>query len=334
VELHGAMFQSRHLVDEETKIGEARRQAARFAQTHGLDTAAAGRVAIAATELATNLLRHGGGGELLIQPLVRAGVTLIELIAIDRGKGMSDIERCLRDGYSTAGSSGTGLGAVRRLAAEFDIHSVAGEGTVVVARIGAEARCAQGNQIRIGAINVPIAGESECGDTWRVAIEGGTIAMMVADGLGHGTLAAQAAQCVAAAFESSPFDGPSELLVRAHRAAAGSRGAAAACARLGANGEVLYAGVGNISGFLVSAERVQGMVSHGGTLGLMAARMQQFDYRRAPKSLIIMHSDGLSARWDLKSRPGVMQRDPAIIAAILYRDHSRGRDDATVVVVG
>jgi anti-sigma regulatory factor (Ser/Thr protein kinase) len=334
MELHGAKLQSRYQVDEETRIGEARREASQLAQAHGLDCAAAGRVAIAASELATNLLRHGGGGELLIRPLWRQGAPLIELLSIDRGKGMSNIERCLSDGYSTAGSSGTGLGAVRRLAAEFDIHSIAGEGTVVLARIGAEPVSRQDNEIRIGAISVPMAGESVCGDGWRVAVEGGAIAVMVADGLGHGTLAAQAAQCVAVAFESNPFDAPNEVLARAHRAAAGSRGAAAACGRLGPDAEVLYAGVGNICGFLVSAQRAQGMVSHGGTLGLTATRMQQFEYRRAPNSLLVMHTDGISARWDLKSKPGVMQRHPAIIAAILYRDHARGRDDSTVVVVG
>jgi anti-sigma regulatory factor (Ser/Thr protein kinase) len=333
VELHGAMLQSRHLIDEETKVGEARRQASQLAQAHGLDAAAVGRVAIAATELATNLLRHGGGGELLTQPVQRGASTLIELISIDRGKGMHDVERCLSDGYSTAGSAGTGLGAVRRLAAEFDIYSVAGEGTVVLTRIGAGTQAAARSPRQFGAVSVAVAGEVECGDSWRLAVDGGDIAVMVADGLGHGTFAAQAAHSAVAAFESSPFDAPTQVLERAHRATSGSRGAAAACARIGADGGLAYAGVGNISGFLVSAERTQGMVSHGGTLGVKLSKIQQFDYRRAPHALVVMHSDGISARWDLKSKPGLMQRHPAIIAAILYRDHGRSRDDSTIVVV-
>jgi anti-sigma regulatory factor (Ser/Thr protein kinase) len=332
VELYGAILQTRHLIDEETKVGEARRQSSELARRHGLDPATVGRVALATTELATNLLRHGGGGELLVQPISRSGTNLIELIAIDRGKGMHDIERCLSDGYSTAGSSGTGLGAVRRLAAEFDIYSLAGEGTVVLARIGAESQIALRNRINFGAVSVPVEGESVCGDSWRIALDGGATAVMLADGLGHGILAADAAQTAVAAFESGPFDEPSEVLQRAHRAAAGSRGAAAACARLGMDGEVMYAGVGNISGSVVSDERARGMVSHGGTLGLRMPRLQQFDYQRKPQSLVIMHSDGISARWDLRLRPGLLQRHPAIIAAVLYRDHARGRDDATVVV--
>jgi anti-sigma regulatory factor (Ser/Thr protein kinase) len=331
------MSQSRHLIEEETQVGEARREASKLAQRHGLDPVMIGRVAIASTELASNLLRHGGGGELLIQPVRCGGSVLIELIAIDRGKGMENVEHSITDGYSTAGSAGTGLGAVRRLALEFDIYSVAGEGSVVLARIGAKPRTAAPgparSAVRFGAVSIAVAGETECGDTWRVATHEGNTAVMVVDGLGHGTFAAQAAQSAATAFEGAAFEEPSALMVRLHRATAGSRGAAAACARVGTDGQVSYAGVGNISGHLVSAERSQGMVSHGGTLGLKVSRMQQFEYRRAPNSLMIMHSDGISARWDLKSKPGLLQRHPAVIAALLYRDHGRSRDDATVVVL-
>jgi anti-sigma regulatory factor (Ser/Thr protein kinase) len=331
------MSQSRHLIEEESQVGEARRQASLLAQLHGLDPVTIGRVAIASTELASNLLRHGGGGELLIQPVRHGASVLIELIAIDRGKGMENVERSITDGYSTAGTAGTGLGAVRRLALEFDIYSVAGEGSVVLARIGGQARTSapspERSAVRFGAVSLAVAGETECGDTWRVATQEGNTAVMVADGLGHGTFAAQAAHSAATAFESAPFESPGVLLERLHRATAGSRGAAAACAQVGADGQVRYAGVGNISGHLVSAERSQGMVSHGGTLGLKVSRMQQFEYRRAPNSLVIMHSDGVSARWDLKSKPGLLQRHPAVIAALLYRDHGRSRDDATVVVL-
>jgi anti-sigma regulatory factor (Ser/Thr protein kinase) len=327
------MVQARHLIDDETKIGEARRQATHLAQCCGLNESAAGRIAIASTELATNLWRHAGGGELLLQPVPHHGAYLIELLAIDRGRGMANVERCMSDGYSTGGTAGTGLGAVRRMAVEFDIYSVAGEGTLVMARIGQDARPSAPAAARFGAISVAVAGESECGDSWRLATGGNMTSLLVVDGLGHGTFAAQAARCVTVAFENGPLDSPREVLERAHRAAAGSRGAGAACARIGAEGQVTYAGIGNIGGCLLSHEGSQGLVSHAGTLGLRVSRMHQFDYRRTPRALLIMHSDGLSARWDLKSKAGPLQRHPAIIAAMLYRDYGRGRDDATVVVL-
>jgi anti-sigma regulatory factor (Ser/Thr protein kinase) len=333
VELYGATPQIRHLIDEDSRIGEARRQATALAQQIGFDDAAVGRVAIATTELATNLIKHAKVGELLIQPVNHSGGTMVELLAIDRGPGMVSIERCLKDGYSTAGSAGTGLGALQRLTAEFDIHSVGGEGTVVLARLAADTRNTVRPGARFGAVSIPVAGEVECGDGWRLAVRGGDAAIMVVDGLGHGSLAATAARVALAAFESAPFDAPREVMERAHRASAGGRGAAAACAALASDGAVIYAGLGNIGGCLVSSERSQGMVSHGGTLGVAVRRVQQFDYRRARGALTIMHSDGVSARWDLKTRVGLLQRHPAIIAAILYRDHARERDDSTVVVV-
>jgi len=49
-------------------------------------------------------------------------------------------------------------------------------------------------------------------------------------------------------------------------------------------------------------------------------------------AMLIMHSDGIGTRWDLERYPGLPQRHPALIAAVLYRDHARGRDDAGIVV--
>jgi hypothetical protein len=113
-----------------------------------------------------------------------------------------------------------------------------------------------------------------------------------------------------------------------------SRGAVAACAQLdAAAARVGYAGIGNIYGSLVGKERSRGMVSHNGTLGMQTPRARQFAYEWPLEELVIMHSDGLSARWSLSEHPGLFSHHPAIIAAILYRESARKRDDATVVVV-
>jgi anti-sigma regulatory factor (Ser/Thr protein kinase) len=319
--------QRRHLIEEESQVGEARRDAQRLAMAYGLDATQTGRVAIAATELATNLYRHGRGGQLLLQPVKAGEREIIELIAIDKGRGMTDVDRCLGDGYSTGGTAGTGLGAVRRLSVEFDIHSVPGEGTVVMSRVGAAAGS------RFGAISIPVQGETECGDGWALAQDHYGATLMVIDGLGHGSFAAAAAECAQRTFADTPADTPRGLLERAHRALGSTRGAAAAVARVGATGNLSYAGVGNIGACLVSAEKSQGLISHNGTLGLTMPRLQQFEYSRPAESFLVMHSDGISARWDLHKNAPLRQRHPAIIAAVLYRDHARSRDDATVVVL-
>lgn len=318
--------QQRHVIDDSSKVGEARRAAQTLANFE-LNAEIAGKVTIAASELANNLLLHASGGELLIQTLGDDDSAVVELLAIDRGPGMSSIERCLSDGYSTAGTPGTGLGAVRRLATEFDIHSVPGEGTIVMARFGA------GTGARYGAVSIALEGEIDCGDAWSLMQDSRGLALFVVDGLGHGTFAAEAARAAVGAFASGPFAEPQEIMVRANGLMSKTRGGAAACARL-AGDRVSYAGVGNISATLISPGKSQGLVSHNGTLGLHKRRTQQFEYVREPGALLIMHSDGVSARWDLKNRADLLVRHPAIIAAALYRDHGRERDDATVVVVG
>jgi len=318
--------QQRYEIDDPSKVGEARRAAHTLANFE-LDAESAGRVAIAATELANNLLLHAGGGELLIQRLGDDDSATIELLAIDRGRGMTDVERCLTDGYSTAGTPGTGLGAVRRLASEFDIHSVPGEGTVVMARFG------QVINLRYGAISIPLEGEVLCGDGWDLAVNENGLALFVIDGLGHGAFAAEAAQAGIEAFRAEPFSEPQDIMNRANAAMSRTRGGAAACARI-IGDKVSYSGVGNISAALVGAGKSTGLVSHNGTLGLHKRRAQQFEYRRDPGAVFVMHSDGVSARWDLKKNVTLLGRHPAIIAASLYRDHARERDDATVVVVG
>lgn len=325
VDIRGYSAQQRFVIDDESKVGEARRAAQELANFE-FNADLAGKVAIVTAELANNLWRHAGGGELLVQCLGAEDCATIELLAIDRGPGMASVARCFEDGYSTIGTPGTGLGAIRRLARDFDIYSAPGEGTVVMARFGALP------DVRYGGISVALEGEVHCGDAWHLAHERGDVAVMVADGLGHGTFAYEAAQMALAAFKATPFGAPQEILTRAHGMMSKTRGGAVAAARL-QDGKLNYAGVGNIAGALVSPGKSQGLVSHNGTLGLGQRRMQQFEYEAPSSAFLVMHSDGVSARWDLKSRPDLMQCHPAVIAGVIYRDHGRGRDDSTVVVV-
>ena len=325
VKMQSPGTQMRYVIDDSSKVGEARRAAHTLANFE-LNADLAGKVAIACTELATNLLLHASRGELLMQTIGVDDRVAVELLAIDRGPGMSDISRCMSDGYSTAGTAGTGLGAVRRLASEFDLHSVRGEGTIVMARFGAK------SNLRFGAVSVSMPGEIECGDAWHVVTDANGTAVMVVDGLGHGTFAAEAARACVASFVGSPGDAPRDVLQRANRSMSKTRGGSAAVARF-SNGSLAYAGVGNISGHLVSHDDSQGLVSYNGTLGMNHRPAQQFEYSVSPGALLIMHSDGVSARWDLRQRPELMAAHPALIAGALYRDHGRDRDDVTVVVI-
>ncbi|MEO5819005.1 MAG: ATP-binding SpoIIE family protein phosphatase [Vicinamibacteraceae bacterium] len=317
-------------VTEISQAGEARRVAVRLAANIGFDEGTRGEVAIIATELGTNLARYGRQGVLLMQALDLPTGPALDLLSIDRGPGIADLQAALQDGYSTGGTPGNGLGAVRRLSSDFDIFSTP-DGTVVLARVRRRAP-ADPAGYDWGVISLPAPHETVCGDSWRIAQQDGGFAVMVADGLGHGPLAAEASGLAANVFAQHPFEDAAALIERAHPALKGSRGAAMAIATIGGT-KVRYAGAGNIAGVLLGGERVRGLPSQNGTVGAQIRRVQALDYDWPARGRLIMHSDGLTTRWTLDAYPGLAARHPSIVAAVLWRDCARGRDDATIVVV-
>ena len=320
-------------VDEPSRVGEVRRTAETVASREGLSEAAASRLAIIATEMAGNVLKHAGGGEVQISGVSSFGAAGVEVRAVDRGPGMADVGRCFEDGYSSAGTPGTGLGAVARLSSEFDVYSQPSKGTVLMARVLA-GEPAHDRPV-IGAVVVPLRGEAVSGDAWGIRVNGGGgLVLMLADGLGHGLLAADASGTATGAFERQSDLAPVAALEGVHRALRGTRGAAVAVAYINPQQRtVRYAGLGNIAGAIVGGSRTQFMVSHNGTAGHEAYRLQEFQYDLPDDALVILHTDGLTANWNFRSYPGLAARHPAVIAGVLYRDAGRRRDDAGIVVV-
>ena len=322
-------------VREASQVGDARRRIARWTEVLGFDEGCAGKVALVVTEAAGNLTKHTSeGGELLVRALSRGGVAGIEVLALDRGPGIGDVPRALSDGYSTAGSPGTGLGALSRLADEFAIHSQRDTGTAILARVWAARPPAQHpGSLEVGVTSVPKPGEDVCGDGWAVASSGGRTVVTVVDGLGHGPDAAEAARAALRVFHAECAARPGEIVDRMHDPLRSTRGAAVAVAEIDVPGAaVRYAGVGNIAGVIVTDRESRSLVSHAGTVGHQMRRVQEFTYPWRPQSLLVMHSDGVSQRWDLERYTGLTLRDPSLVAGVLYRDFSRGRDDATVLV--
>ena len=326
-------------VSEQSQVGEARRAANRLATDHDLDETARGRVAIVVTELGNNLWRHAQKGRLLIGCRKSDEGCQLEVIAIDSGPGMADVARCLRDGYSSGGTPGTGLGAVQRLSTDFSVFSSPGKGTVILSRTwvpSASAPAARSFRARFAhaAICLAAPGETISGDAWDIRLDGnGKAAVIVADGLGHGPVAAEAAAEALKAF-GTLRGSPAAVLERAHPALRSTRGAAVAIAELDADaGTVVYAGAGNISGRLISGIEDRSLMSQHGTLGVAIRRLQDVSYPWPDHSIVVLHSDGLLTRWNLKDVGGLLQCDPAVIAGWLLRDFTRGHDDVTIVVL-
>ena len=323
-------------VRDETQVGAARRQIGRLAESHTLNELMTTHASIVATELASNMWKHAGGGELLIQHLSDESFEGLELLAIDRGPGIADISRSFEDGHSTAGTPGTGLGAARRLSRVFDVHSESGKGTVVMSRIGNH-RVKRADTLSWGAVMTNAPGESVSGDQWSIARSSadGSMTLMVTDGLGHGLLAHDASAAAVRTFAAHPSEAPAALLRHLHQGLAATRGAAVALARMDVHtGTLTYAGIGNISGTIVRPDgKKHGLVSMNGIVGADPITIREFTYQWNHGDVLVMHSDGLRTHWSLGERVGLMARHPAIIAAVLHRDFLRGRDDATVIVL-
>jgi anti-sigma regulatory factor (Ser/Thr protein kinase) len=322
------------LLDERSQVGGARRAAIELATTLEFDEAQAGKVGLAVTECATNVLKHAGTGRLMVRTLRGPGRGGIEIMALDKGPGIADIASSLRDGQSTSGTLGGGLGALSRMSERFEVFTLPGRGTVVRLEIWPAGVAPAVPAIEHGGICVPMHGERVCGDGWGVEFHRDQALVLVADGLGHGVNAHEAANAATDALTANPESEPHDLIMTCHGALARTRGAAVAVARLFASGERgAFAGVGNIVCRIEGTTANRHLVSYSGIVGHTLRKLQEFAFPWPTGALLVLHSDGLGTHWDFKDYPGLTTRHPALIAAVLYRDYDRGRDDSSVVVL-
>lgn len=322
-------------IEHTSDVAAARREGQKLADSLGFNETRAGKLALIVTEAATNILKHAGRGVIHIGPAQSTAGVGVDVLALDEGPGISDLSASLVDGVSTAGTSGTGLGAMRRQANEFDVYSEPGKGSVFFMRLWRDEPPPDPCGVEVGALLTPLAGEDECGDGWAVCCEHGGATLMASDGLGHGPNAARAsAAAIGVLGKPSGLQGSAADVVQsAHEALRGTRGAALAVARIDyATSELRFAGIGNIAGYVFDDTR-RALVSHNGIVGHNMRKVQEFSVPFPPGATCILHSDGIQTQWDLDKYPGLLGRSPALIAAVLMRDFIRRRDDAMVLVV-
>ena len=302
-------------------------------------------IALAVTEAASNLHKHARQGSLLVRISRDADPPGIELVTIDAGPGLRDAGAALRDGHSTAGTLGIGLGAIRRLADFYDLYSAPGHGTVLVTRFWPARREVT---VRCAGLTRPMTGEDECGDNFGAATTsspgtgagaagtgtagGGTVTGVLCDGLGHGPLAAAAAGAAIAAVLEDTTPGPATLVERAHNRMGHTRGGAIGVVQVTGTTAV-FAGLGNVSATILADGSRKSMLSVPGIAGHQARTIRQFDYVAGPGAAVILHSDGLSSRWEVGALPGLAARDPLVIAAALLAEAGTRRDDASILVL-
>ncbi|MEV6020446.1 SpoIIE family protein phosphatase [Streptomyces sp. NPDC051997] len=376
----------------------ARGAAAALGRRIGLGEQRSSQLVLAVAELAGNIAKHAVDGSLLLRVVRNEAVAGVEVLAVDGGPGIADVPAALKDGMSTTGTLGIGLGAVGRLADSFHIHSQPGLGTVQLARFWPRpTHPSTAGEPAVGGITRPIGGEQVCGDAWaarkdtgeqppaphpgnaaappasgatswsaltgtrplpphprtapapgssarparpgrptavRAAVAGpGTgVLVMSCDGLGHGPMAAVAAQAAVHAFRTGTARTPEQAVEHIHRALRGTRGAAVAVARLEPDGRLLFCGVGNITAALVTRTSRSTLLSHPGIAGHQMHQLHTYEHHVPRHGILVMHSDGLSERWTHSDLAGLLHHPPALIAAALMRQAGTRRDDASAVI--
>jgi len=318
---------------DRSQVGEAGRKVALIAAEIGLDRKTIDRVAVICSELTTNIAKHGKGGFLIAQGLISGDNVGLELFAMDKGRGMTNIQNCMEDGFTTVGTLGTGLGAIARMSDFVDISSVVNRGTVVQSRVWLTKT--KPVDPGVGAFTVPIQGEVLSGDKWKVSHINGGVYCLLVDGLGHGFEAAEAAKLAVKQFSDNLTLNPGSMIQAIHNALRGSRGAVGAVAKIDFNRqELVYAGLGNISGIIVTNNDHKHLTSLNGTLGYESRKITEFTLPWAPMSTLIMHSDGLSSKVSEELVDlDCIGMSAGIIAASVFLHQAKRSDDATIMVV-
>jgi len=334
---------SLHAVTDELQMGSIRLHAMGMGHAHGLDAVAVDRLGIVVTEMAVNIARHAGTGQIILRSVGDHATGCIEILALDKGPGIAHMTRVMRDDGSPSGAArrDVGLAGIRRLADLFDMYSHAACGTALVAHVctptGKESTCRCSESVKhgnVGVVCVPIRGEEKCGDAWAVDASPGRLAVLLVDGLGHGPEAAAAALAAMSVFRDAAAEAPEIMLARMHTALHATRGAALSVTVIDQSRRTArFCGVGNVDGRVVTADTNRHLIPQNGIVGHTMPRAQAADVPWPTGGCLVMHSDGISSRWSADQYPGLLARHPALLAGVLFRDFARPRDDATVLVL-
>ncbi|RYZ59956.1 MAG: serine/threonine protein kinase [Proteobacteria bacterium] len=321
-------------VADTSSVGEGRRIATRLADGLGFDVNVRGKIAIVVSELVTNLVKYGGGGELVLESEEIENFAKLHIYAYDQGPGMENVQKCMEDGYSSSGTVGGGLGAISRLPDTFDIYSRPGKGTAIYCSFSSGSPIDK-KSLEWAALNFNYPGETVSGDDYAHFDCDDYSLVMVTDGLGHGPLANDASKIAVECFHAHTDLMPAQIMTKLHAALIHTRGAAVGIAHIHHHSrELTYSGMGNISAQIITPDKVQTLLSSDGIVGGNARRFPSTVYPWPTDALLVMFSDGLTSklRLDLESYPGFVFRSSNVLASILMRDFKRGRDDATVLV--
>jgi hypothetical protein len=288
---------------------------------------------LVASELATNLIKHAGGRG-VIQVWQQPGGVL-DLVSFDYGPGMENPRLARRDGFSTAGTLGKGLGSMERLSDAFGLYSRCARaakadrwhGTTVWCRF---ARETPAGASRLGLFVRSLAYDRHNGDHIYVHWTTERLRLVHLDGLGHGAEADKATAHLAPQVEEAA---DLDVLMREldRRLASGSRGAVAiACELAPATGTLRMLGVGDMAAHVCQGGEIQHFSFAPGVLGREHKTPRATDVLLPRGALLVSTSDGIRRGWDETTFPGLCQQHPQLVAYVLGNAMARLTDDQSV----
>lgn len=287
-------------------------------------------------EMTSNLFKYANDGEILMGVFGEGSSAYIELISIDNGPGMANPSKMMQDGVSTSNTMGHGLGSIQRMSDTFDLYSLPGWGTIVLSRVHNNSKDLKTpEKVVVRPIVVSKPGETTSGDGISVKKTDKYIKIMLADGLGHGPEANKAINEAALAFKISPDYSPTETLKFVHASIKKTRGAVINILAYNYQTRLWSStGIGNIAVRLIGPATAKNQMSYNGIVGHnIPNTMNDQEYPAEQFNVVVLCSDGIKTRWDLVKYPMILKKDPAVLGAVIYKDHARKTDDMSVVVI-
>ena len=336
-------------IDSNADVGVCRRKAVKLATHIGFDAIKSGEVAILVSELATNVLKHGGGkGKLLMCKMQDAyNRRALEIWCCDSGIGIPDFNLALDDGFTNKNTLGIGMGTIRRFTDVFEKCSENGltlNGTELIS--SQYKHCLHivkwlpeplwkgvNRQLLLGAASRPKPGELLNGDSYlTVHLSATKTLAAVIDGLGHGKEAHLAATILKEQILLKSDMPLNELIQYLHNSVRGTRGAVIGLVLINTDANTLqFVGIGNIEGFVRSVSDKKSLISYGGILGHNMRTPRFFEFKFDVGDSLCMYSDGLNSRWNISDID--WKEHPQKNAEYLIQNYSRMNDDATILII-
>ncbi|WP_270566383.1 ATP-binding SpoIIE family protein phosphatase [Clostridium beijerinckii] len=340
-------------ISNEWDIGQVRRYIAEKGKEIGFSSIEIGEISIVVNELCSNLIKHHSvEGKLIFKRLEMNERVGIEITAEDNGPGILNVDEVIKDGISTKGTMGGGLGATKRLMDSFELYSRTntnigkyigyekfpqnhGIGTIIITQKWLKSSLDIGKkEVNISVMSRPYLGCKVNGDVYYIKESNNKVIFALIDGLGHGIEANKAAIRAKELLEENNHKSLRELLYSIDNGMKNTRGAVIGVCIIDKDTRSFqYGSIGNVQLRYILNNKTQKFIATNGTLGVSLktkVNVQESIYENG--GIIVMNTDGISNKWEYDDYLGISANNPAALSNIIFRDFARDNDDATVLV--